>query len=517
MKTGLNCTIRLPSDIDIGGYHLSDKIAKPTKWVIPQNTVIPAGGYLVFWCSDRDTFIDGHYHTNFKLTQTKGNEDIVFSDPNGVIIESYPYALTLLGHSRVKDLTGQMIVNISPDPGGPTIDSTFQGYTSSPNLSLDDGFYDSDTLVTIAHPNSEVTIRYTTDGTLPTASSTVYTDPISITETTVVKARAFSNFPDILPGKIAFSTYFIDETFTLAVLSVAADDVQNLANGNGVLRPIGSIEYFNVNKERTAVSYGELNRHGQDSWQLPHRSLDWVSRDEMGYNKDISEKLFSYSDRDNYQRIMMRASGDDNYPAVNDFEHEGSTHIRDEYVHTLALEGNMKLDIRAVERCIVFLNGDYWGVYGLRERPVDHDYTSEYYNQGKYDLHYLLTWGRSWAEYGGEAAFEDWAQLREFILNQDMSDSANYKIVTDQFQSLSLIDYMIANLNSVAQDWINYNTGWWRGTNPEGDHKKWGYILWDNDATFDYYINYTPNPKYSTECKAMRHSGNCKFSGWMVA
>ena len=47
---------------------------------------------------------------------------------------------------------------------------------------------------------------------------------------------------------------------------------------------------------------------------------------------------------------------------------------------------------------------------------------------------------------------------------------------------------------TVATDWLNYNTGWWRGLNPQGSHKKWGYILWDLDATFDYYINYTGIP-----------------------
>ena len=58
----------------------------------------------------------------------------------------------------------------------------------------------------------------------------------------------------------------------------------------------------------------------------------------------------------------------------------------------------------------------------------------------------------------------------------------------------SLIDYMVTNLTVVASDWLNYNTGWWRGTNPNGSHKKWAYVLWDLDATFDYYINYSGVP-----------------------
>ena len=61
----------------------------------------------------------------------------------------------------------------------------------------------------------------------------------------------------------------------------------------------------------------------------------------------------------------------------------------------------------------------------------------------------------------------------------------------------SLCDYFIANSFTVASDWLNWNTGWWRGLNPEGDHQKWGYILWDLDATFAYYINYTGIPDTS--------------------
>ena len=82
-----------------------------------------------------------------------------------------------------------------------------------------------------------------------------------------------------------------------------------------------------------------------------------------------------------------------------------------------------------------------------------------------------------------------------------MSIPDNYEIAEDSISMKSMIDYFVMNLNVVAVDWLNYNTGWWRGRDPEGDHKKWGYILWDLDATFDYYINYTnvPNPDPDAE------------------
>ncbi|MEM9823914.1 MAG: CotH kinase family protein [Bacteroidota bacterium] len=482
--------------VDLGGWFLSDKEAKPTKWMIPAGVSVEAGGYIIFWCSGRDetNFFDNH--TNFKLTQTKNNEVLMLSRPDETLVDMVPMELTLLGHSRYRqEGLDEWEVSTTPSPENTNqFMVPYAGYTSSPLINLEAGFYIGEQTVTITPNEENAVLRYTLDGTQPTVNSPEYTEPLTISNTTVVKALSFSNDPNILPGKIDFKTYFIDESFTMPVYSVAADQIQDLANGEGELRPIGSIEYFDESGQMVSRSYGELNRHGQDSWVNPHRSLDWVSRDEMGYSKAVFGQLFSYSEREEHQRLMFRASGDDNYPATNMPQHQGSTHVRDEYVHTLALEGGMELDVRAVERVILFLDGNYWGVYGLRERPVDHDYTREYYKQEKFDLQYLLTWGTSWAEYGGNQAFEDWGVLRNFILENDMGDSTNYEFVDNNLNLLSLIDYMIANLNSVASDWLNYNTGWWRGLNPEGGHKKWGYILWDNDATFDYYINYSGVP-----------------------
>ena len=484
---------------DISGYHLSDKTDNTTKWTIPAGTTLEPNGYLLIYCSGRDGKIRGEYHTNFRLTQTEGRDDIVWADPSGAVIDMTAMELTLVEHSRARSMDGQtdgFMVCTAPTPAATNdLAPKYAGYTHEPTIELAAGFYQDSVTVAITNNQVDGYLRYTTDGTNPTIFSNAYEGPITVESTTVIKAMSFTDDPMVLPGKMDFATYFINEDdFTVAVFSVAADDVIDLANGEGTLIPIGSLEYFNTDGELEAEAFGSLNRHGQDSWVLPHRSLDWVTRDEMGYTKTVNAQLFSHSDRDEYQKFMFRNSGDDNYPAISGENHEGSTHIRDEYVQTLSLEGDMKLDTRSVERVVLYLNGQYWGLYGMRDRPVDNDFTEYYYDQGKYDLHYLSTWGSSETEYGGQPALDDWIQLRDFIMTNDMSDDDNYAIVKDQLQTQSLIDYMLANLNVVAKDWLNYNTGWWRGTNEDGDHKKWGYILWDMDATFGYYINYTGVP-----------------------
>ncbi len=485
--------------VDLSGYYLSDNDNKPTKWSFPVNSVIDANGFLYIWCSGRDLKDpQGKLHTNFKLTQTKNNaEHIILADPGGAILQDIPVEKTQTHESRARFPDGSNEWRISLEPSlGSTNNNTLTNiaFAARPTLSQPAGFYTDEVTVAISSTETDAVLRYTLDGTEPNINSVLYTQPIVLTKTTVVKAATFSNNPLIHKSFVQFNTYFINENHSLSVVSVASDGVLDLANGNQGLRPWGSIEFFDKSKQRKTRTYGELNSHGQDSWANDQRSLDWISRDEMGYNYALQEQLFPLTDRKEFQRIILRASGDDNYPAAHHPQNAGSAHVRDAYVQNLAKRGKLDLDVRTAEKCIVYLNGNYWGVYDMREVPDDHDYTDYYYGQGKYDLQYVLTWGSTWAAYGGDPAIVNWHAIRSFILNNNMNNPDKFKYVDDHYDYKSLIDYVIVNSFTVCTDWLNYNTGIWRGLNPEGTHQKWGYILWDNDAVFDFYINYTGVP-----------------------
>ncbi len=110
----------------------------------------------------------------------------------------------------------------------------------------------------------------------------------------------------------------------------------------------------------------------------------------------------------------------------------------------------------------------------------------------------LKTWGQTWSELpkvGPPADPIDYGELecnRElYVRSNPMSDQANYNYAKGIFNTGSIIDYFLLNSYVVASDWLNWNTAWWRGLNPNGDKKKWRYALWDMDATFDHYINYS--------------------------
>jgi len=492
--------------VNLSGWHLSDKHDKPKKWKFPNGILIQPKSFLLVWASSRDVVTDVDLHTNFKFTQSNQDEFVVLASPAGDIIESTPLILTQVHHSIAKseDGSANWAICTEPTPNDSNDGKEmFSSYTTKPSIITQPGFYKDSIVVTIGG-NILESIRYTLDGSLPDLTSTLYTGPITINKSAVLSARSFSINQSIYPGFTDFATFFIDEpASTLPIISIGAGQmVIDLANGNREIEPLGSCEVFGLNGTRLSKSYGELDRHGQDSWVNDQRSIDWISRDEMGHDNGIKQQLFSYSERDEFQRIILRASGDDNYPSIDDGEHEGSAHIRDEYVHTLVQQSGMKMDVRALERYLVYLNGEYWGVYTIREKPDDHDYTEFQYKQDKYDLQFLKTWGNTWIEYGDEKALTDWTKFKDYVLNNDVSKADVYKKITDEMDVLSLMDYMIANLTCVSSDWLNYNTGWWRGLNDKGSHKKWGYIMWDNDATFDYYINYSGVPDTSPDAKA---------------
>ncbi|MBI5540389.1 MAG: CotH kinase family protein [Bacteroidia bacterium] len=476
------------SAVSLAGYYLSDKPSNPTKWVFPAGVSISANSYLKVWCSGRNEFLSGNIHTNFKLTQTMP-ESIVFSNPSVTILENILLNPAQKNHSRGRTTDGASTwsVFLNPTPGT-TNSGASQNYATTPSFSQQSGFFTGSTIVSITSPDPGVTIRYTTNGNEPVASSTVYSTPVTISSTMVIRAKAFSSNPLIPASFTSNNTYFINENHNIAVISVFGDNVDILFNGSNIEADAG-LEYFDKTNIFRAEATGITNKHGNDSWYYDQRGIDFVTRDQHGQSYALLWKLFNLKPRTKFQRIILKAAANDNYP----FE-SGSAHIRDPYVQTLSQLGDLHMDERTYEPCVVFMNGQYWGLYDMREKVDDADFTDYYYNSDENDVQMLKTWGGTWSEYGGTQAQTDWNSLKNFILSNNMAIQANYDYVDNLYNTKSLVDYFVLNSYVVCSDWLNWNTEWWRGTNANATHKKWRYALWDEDATFGHYINYTGIP-----------------------
>lgn len=475
--------------VDLTGYYLSDNDNNLTKWMIPSGT-IPANGYKMVYCSGRNTVSGTQLHPAFRLTQTN-NDWIILTLPNGNVMDSIQIVhMTKNDHSVGRETNGAATWKLFTTPTPNAANSgAINFYTPTPVFSIAPGFFGGAQSVAITCPDATATIRYTTDGSVPTTASTLYSGPVNIAATTVLRAKAFSVEQ---PSFTQSGTYFINVSHTVPIVSIAGaggGSVASLLNGNSSLTPQGFFELWEADQSFVDKGEGEFNKHGNDSWSYDQRGFDFIMRDQFGYNNDVEHQIFPETDRTHFQRLILKPGASDNYP----FE-TGGAHIRDAFIHTLSAKADLKLDERTWRPCVVYLNGQYWGVYEIREKADDADYTEYYYDQDKFNLHYLKTWGGTWEEYGAPNAQPAWDNLLNFINTNNMGVATNFNYVDSLYNWESLVDYFVLNSYVVNQDWLNWNTSWWRGLNPNGDKKKWRYSLWDMDATFGHYINYTGIP-----------------------
>ncbi len=489
--------------INLNGYYVSDKNNNLTKWQFTSDVNINPNEHIVIYCSGRNEINGGGIHTNFKLHQTKGNEWIILTDPDGTTIIDSVFVkpcLTNSSRGRLNYSDNSKGVFINPSPANINIGG-FIEYATKPSFSPIPGIYANATNVTISTDPS-LTIFYTTDGSLPDNTDNQYNGPISINNTTVLKAVAYSSDPDILPSFMEFGTYFIGVSHTVKILSISGRESDNPNNpelyeliaGGIQIEPNGTFELYNQDGSLFDKARGEFNEHGNDSWAYQQRGFDYITRDQFGYNYAIKGEVFNDIDRDRFQRFIVKCAANDNYP----FSYGSSgAHIRDAYVQSLSQVAKLRLDERSHESCVMYLNGEYWGVYELREKVDDLDYTDKYYDQDS--VAFLKTWGGTWVdvltdEQNPNDVENLWDDIRNYITTNDMSIQANYEYVKDRYNVGSLIDYFILNSYIVNSDWLNWNTAWWRGLKEDGDKKKWRYALWDMDNTFDHGANYTGIP-----------------------
>lgn len=477
---------------DLAGYYFSDNPNNLTKYQFPAGSVVPANGFLRLWLSGRPNipFNLANIHLDFMIGQTYGTEVLSLVNPDGTTVED-SYAIITpcqLGHSmgRSPDGADNWMVFDNPTMAAPNTTAAYN-YAPTPVFSEPAGYHGGaiNVAITIPAADPSYTIRYTTDGTFPNPGSTAYSGPVNLSTTTVLTAATFSSNADVLPSFYEYSTYFFGaDQHTVNVFSVHGDQVPTLLNGTQI-EPLAALEIFDENGQRISKNFGDINKHGNDSWAYDQRGFDWVDRDKMGYSRATELQLFRGSERESFKRYMFKAAANDNYPEEN------GAYIRDAYLMSLSQVGNLELDERSAEFGVVYINGQYWGVYDYREKVDDWHFTDFYYNQGKYDIDFLKTWGGTWAEYGDAT---DWNALRNFITTNDMTDQTNYDYVKTQLNVLSLIDYFAINTWAVCADWLNWNTAWWKGNSEFGEAQKWRYTLWDMDASFGHYVNYTGVP-----------------------
>lgn len=206
--------------VNLAGFGLSDDLDEPLKWVFPEIMLQPEG-FLIIWASgkDRSTTLQP-LHTNFNINAE--GEELLLSDSSGQIIcEIAPVQLpTDISFGQKPDAGGEWFYFDDPTPGQ---SNTTQGYAEilePPVFSNKGGFYPDDFELTLTHPDPEVTIYYTLDGSIPDTGNldgTIYYYKNQYPE------NPGDPFGDFLAG--SFITHIYSQPLTITDLSTLSDSI----------------------------------------------------------------------------------------------------------------------------------------------------------------------------------------------------------------------------------------------------------------------------------------------------
>lgn len=190
--------------VNLQGWGLTDNHKNLFKWVFPA-VELPADGYLVVFASGKNRTSSGaKLHTNFKISP---NEELILTRPNNErasVFSPLPAIYRNVSYGVLPN--GERGWFDKPTPGS----ANGQGYTDiAPEVipSLPAGLYFDTIEVQLENDTTQGTIRYTLDGSVPNESSPLYTEPLTISKTTLLKCRSYAQ--DQLAGKVATFVYMI--------------------------------------------------------------------------------------------------------------------------------------------------------------------------------------------------------------------------------------------------------------------------------------------------------------------
>ncbi|MFZ5552839.1 MAG: CotH kinase family protein [Bacteroidota bacterium] len=428
-------------------------------------------------------------HTNFNLDSD--GFFITLKNPSGIIADQQTVGKMMMNNTRGRFPDGNSnwcLFDIpSPDTTN-TLASCFSDYASAPVFSLEGGFYPGTQLLTLSS-STPGTIRYTIDGSEPLTSSLLYSTSITIDSSQVIRARVYPSVPNTLPGQVVTKTYFINESSTMPVISLTSDPF-NLFDWNYGIYVLGpnadtvNIPYFGANFwnewERPAVvEYFDENGmkcfetscgikiQGNFSKAWPQRGFSVKVKDNYGGNK-INYRLFPDKGINEFKSFNIRNAGSD----------WNTCHMRDRLVNKSVQQTH--IDIMDGRSCLLFINGQYWGVYELRERQND-QYIEDNSGVPKENIDFLEFDGS--VKNGSNQGF---IEMATFAVSNDLSQQQNYDSMKVMLDIENFCDYFITETYVVNIDWLGSYTNnikYWRPNNPEG---KFRYVLWDTDLSLGF-------------------------------
>ena len=479
-------------EIDLLGYTLTDKAEQRRQWVFPAMKLEPHA-HLLIWASQKDRKDPKALHTNFKLGA--GGEFLGLFSPSGSAVDTltFPAQSEDVAYGRFPDGDPSFFFLQIPTPG--QVNQHSSGDEASLSFSKPEGIYSNSITVALVTNAAGGEIRYTLTGDEPTTASPLYAGPLALAKTVVLRGRVFVNGSPM--SAIATRTYVINDLPRLPVLSVVTAPanlwdpnfgiyVNPLQEGRDWERP-AHLALIEDGMTKFALPMG-LRIHGGSSRETEKKNFRVYFRNEYGAGT-LRHRVFAEKEIDRFESLVLHAPSGDQPTGSTKF-----TLIDDAITHSLWREigGN----ISALRPVSLYLNGEYWGIYWIREH-VNDQYVMA--NFGVTDMDLLRTGGDyNSAELpevrAGDAEF--WRETYAYFASYYFGNSDTYELAKSKYINFEhFVDYNIINIMGANWDWPHNNHD--RFSDRGGD-RRWRWIMWDTGAAWNHAAPDHPTLEWAT-------------------
>lgn len=526
--------------IDLTGYGISDDESDFYKFALPEIQIAPDTG-IVLWCDDVNedlsTYADNYIVQNIhgvNIGISRSGERLYLTDPQGGVVYSVAVPGNVadgLSYQVTKeDLTAYTIGTATLHALADNMDEiapiTYD--LEEPVFSVDGGWYDDAVMVELTCAEGE--IYYTVDGSEPDEMSMRYDGPIVVTNRSA-EPNTYSSIDDIslnnpyVPNdpvdkataikavaiddgrrsEVAARTYFVglggDSAYqNMSVLSLTVDPEDLFGHENGIyVAGVGYDQYrakYGIEdpQENSSIyTYANYAKEGI-GWERPAQ-IEFYTEDHQevlrqeigirihgGWSTSYNQKGFNLYAREQYDgndvfqydflgkrtgRLMLRAGG---------YRDVYATKIRD--VLNQQLVRDRAVDCQDALPCIVFINGEFWGLYNLQEK-VGTAYIEANYGIDEEDVIVLKN------PFGQETEeIRSYSDIIAYAEEHDLSVDENYAWVTDRIDIDSYIDYYCFQIYIGNCDSVYNNYAVWRSREIRDDayqDGKWRFMLYDTD------------------------------------
>jgi hypothetical protein len=393
-------------------------------------------------------------------------------------------------------------------------------------FSINGGFYEEPFELTLSCDQHGKVIHYTTNGNTPTANDPIYQEPLLLDESLYSRSDIYTihNCPDELwfqpesvkkciviraavfdeagnrIGKVATNTYLIKsigcDAHGLPAVSICADSLDLYDYDRGIFVPGASFDpsnpgetgnYYLTGREwerpvnfefyeldNTGVNQkAGLRTHGGNGRKLQQKCVKIYARNEYG-KKRFKHQFFETIPDSSFKHLILK-------PFTSSWTYSG---INDYISNQIA--ARLNLETVASRPVVLYLNGEYWGIYYIHEKP-DERYLEDHCHVDIDEVNLIEDWHGT-CEAGNNTNF---LELYDFIANNDLTDPEAYAYVESRMDISNFIDYQIFEIFTANLDWPANNMRCWQ----EGDGP-WRWIFFDGDIgliqkEFDAFANAT--------------------------